>query len=310
MSIIKEFKEQNPTSNNEENYGNLINIAVQVESIEDDKYIIGTRVDNNERVKVYLRDIKKQENSKYQRPDVKKLFSKVKNGILKFELCYIDQDGFYSSRWGKVLSKNDGVNNVSIAWASLYYGKIQNSEEEYVQVAVTYLSHKVRVNNLNEAMIVMEKYLQPKTKGSKPFIFIKISDGSETEILRLYGKNKKNENNIKETLSGKETVNDFIQSDRSKILKELIANEQISVDIVPARIIYPGSSYKEILLKKGFNRDMLSSAFIKNKDDENQKQTLGFVSCIITTRNHDDGTPFIVDITTINGDEPITPDEF
>lgn len=311
MSIIKDFKEKNPvTKNNEENYGNLINLAVKVDGVEENKYIIGERIDTKEKVRVYLRDLKNQQNGKHQRPDVAKLYSKVNMGILKFELCYLDQDGNYSSRWGKVLSKNDDINTVSIVKASLYYGKVNTSDEEYVQVALAFLPHKKIVRNMDEVSIILEKFLEPKTKGSKPFVFIKISDGEETEIIRVYGKTHKNENQISETLSGKESTKNFLDSEVSRILKELINNEKITVEIIPARVVYPGSNYKEKLLEQGFNRDVLSKAFNANKDDQNKKQGLGFLNCIVTTRNHADGTPFIVDITPINSDEPILPEDF
>lgn len=306
MSLIDEYKEKNTKTNVE--YNNMLTLAIQVSGLEDNKYIIGKRLDNQEDVKVYLRDLKKElKNSKYKRPSVQDLFKKTKNGILKFEHCYLDENGAYSSKWGKVLSDDENKTQVAIVKSSVYYGKIPNSENEFVQVSVVYQSHKKIVKDIHEFKNIMIRFLQPKTPGSKNFSFIKINDGEQTEVLRAYGKSQKNNDNINVNLTGEESFEEFTKTDSYKMVEELIKSESITIEIIPARIIYPGSNYKEKLLEQSFLRETLSTVFKSNIDDANKPQGLGYKNCILTLRSHDDGTPYIIDIAPIGNDDPVLP---
>jgi len=307
MGIINDFKESNPNlSGSKDGSPSTINIAVKVESCEDKKFITGLRLDTNQQIKVYLRDVEQKGN--FSRPDIPELYKKCnETGVLKFEGCYIDENGYYAARWGKVLVDDPSKTNVLVALAYVNYAKKANSNDEYVQIVTAHPNLTQNAGTLEDLNNILTKFLEAKTKGSNPFVYIKIDDGEDIEVQRVYPKMVP-DGDYKKKASGAESAREFLESNYSELVKRAIQENSVKVEVIPARIVYPGNKYKDILLREGFTRNILSTVYNANKDDANQPEELGFMNTILTLRKHEDETPYIIDIAPISQqDDPILP---
>lgn len=309
MGTLDNFKANNPDLvKNTENY-NTINLAIRVSGYEDNKYAIGERLDTKETVKVYLRDVEKT--GKYSRPEISDLMKKVSpGGVIKFEGCYLDDQGVYVSRWGRVLieDKTKEATSVLVAEAYVNYAKKQNTEDEYVQVVIAYPTKKKTVGNMEELNQVMSQLLEAKTPGSNPFVYLKISDSDgSVDMSKVYSKSVE-ENGVRRRCSGAECVQAFLDGNNSAVVKGVISENDITVELIPGFAVYPGTNYKEKLLERDtFLRNILSGCFNTNKNDQNLPLELGFLKTIITLRKHEDGTPYIIDVAPVaNQDDPVS----
>lgn len=304
MGIISDYEEKNPRQNNESGTSTTITLAVKVKSCEDNKFIIGTRLDTNQDVKVFFRDWEKTGN--FERPTIQSLFKNCGvEGILKFESCYLDDSGNYSARWGKVLVDDPTKTNVLIAQAYVNYAKKPNTDNEYVQIVTAHPQLSKNAGSIEDLTNILTRFLEAKTKGSNPFVFIKINDGEDTRVQKVYPKTIPDGEYTKKA-SGAESAKEFLDGQYSELIKNNIDKDEITIQVIPARIVYPGNKYKDILLNNKFTRGVLSTVFNANKDDENKPKELGFVNTIITLRKHEDDTPYIIDVAVISQqDEPI-----
>lgn len=306
MGKISDFRDNNPnlSGSSDGSSPSTITIAVKVEAIEENKFVIGNRLDTKQTVKVYLRDYEKK--GGYDRPDIPSLYKKCgENGILKFESCYIDENGNYSARWGKVLVDDPSKTNVLVALTYVNYAKKPNSNEEYVQIVTAHPNATQNAGNLEDLNDILSKLLEAKTNGSNPFVYLQVSDGEDKVVQKVYPKMIQ-DGDYKKKASGAESAREFLESKYSELVKNLINEEGVTVKVIPARLVYPGNKYKEALLREGFTRSVLSSVFNANKDDENLPKELGFMNTILTLRKHEDETPYIIDVAVISQqDEPI-----
>jgi hypothetical protein len=306
MGDISNFKDNNPSLSNasDSQKSSAITLAVKVESCEDNKYIIGTRVDNDQPVKVFLRPWEKTGN--FDRPEIPSLYKNCgKNGILKFDSCYIDETGNYSSRWGKVLVDDPTKTNVLVALAYVNYAKKPSSNEEYIQIVTVHPKSSKNAGSLEDLTTILSNFLEAKTKGSNPFVFLKISDGEDVEVQKVYPKTVP-DGDYKKKASGIESAKEFLDGKYSELVKSLIDKDNITVQVIPARVVYPGNKYKDSLLRHDYNRTVLSEVYNINKDDTNKPRALGFVNTILALRKHEDGTPYVIDVSVISQqDDPV-----
>jgi hypothetical protein len=321
MGILDTYKKQNPEQfEKKENYSGsqTENIPVKVMSYDNNK-VIGVRLDTKEEVIVKLKNIEQAENSKYKRPEIEdfanpkhKRYVKPQEGVILFESAKIE-DGVYLSRWANCISSNPTETAVHILNCSLIFGKkkVGNEEEEWVQVRILFPEKKKKVSNIDELTNALLVMLSPNGVGSNPVAHIIINDGSEKEHIQVSNKRVEREDGLgKCAATGQDSTNEFLNSDNSLIIKDLIDNPELEISVIPGRIVYPGQATKEkmIELHPNAKRILKESFFIKKekKDGEdgfeksNGFQEAGYVKCSIATRRHADGAQYITHIRPID----------
>lgn len=312
MGKLSQFKENNPEifEKKEVTQGNAVpeNIALRITAYEDTNFV-GIRLDNKEEVKVFLRPIEQNEKSRHKRLEIND-FSDSSNkrhvpvgGVILFENAYKQSEGLYSARWASCLSRDPKETMVKVLLCALVYGKrvSEGTEQEWILIKTVFPEKKSFISSLQEFETVITNELHPSSAGSNPFVVVKISDGEETEAFEIYPQRVDSEFG-KKPADGKVSADAFLNSEKSKIVKDLLGEEGINIEVIPARVIYPGASTKEKMLDAHANaRKILEESFyIKDEEGNIIKKgiipEIGYLNCSLATRRHADGSMYVTHI--------------
>lgn len=292
------------------------NIPVKLlEFIDNDTGIQGIRLDTKEEVKVYLRDIDSKDQAPAQgakkRPefaDFVKGKNKVEPGkaVFVIESSYKDKNdpNVYHGRWIKLVSKDPEETKVSIVMASLLFFQKENNETIFSKTVFPQLTKVVHDESELRAALVAN--LVPKAPGSNPFSVIKLIDNttSEVETVEVYSVKVDREDDIpgKKTGDAELSYENFInKSPHSKLVLEFMNDPEITIEVLPGAIIYPGNMTKEQIVKSHPNsKKILKSSYYVKKAQPTEEEAgedsgvpeIGYIKCVLATRSHADGTPY------------------
>jgi len=313
MGKLQQIKEENPNlfrsaSSGDSNYVPPSNIPLRLESYEGDKYFIGTNLETKEKMKIHLMDIEQKNATKQKRrpelpdfrePSNKNLYAEPGKAIMLFESCYPDRNEpeVYVSRWASRISSDPKETQIVIADASLVYGKKKNNdaEEEYILLRTIHPTKATEVGDIDTLRSVMAKLLTPTAPGSTPFVYIRITDDEgDVEVLSVLSKRQ------------------------SELVKMLIEDPDVKIEVFPARALFPGTATKDKMLDAHPNaKKVLQESFyikLNNKDTEGSEEgeemgeqnesneaqgnypEIGFLKCCIAVRSHADGTPYFTHV--------------
>jgi hypothetical protein len=348
MGKLQKIKEESPNlfrtgSGGDSNYVPPSNIPLRLEGYEDDKYFVGTNLETKEKMKIHLMDIEQKNATKQKRrpeladfmePSNKNLYAEPGKAIMLFENCYPDrnEEGVHVSRWVSRISSDPKEAQIVIADASLIFGKNKrgDSEEEYILLRTVHPTKAVEVGDIDTLSNVMAKMLTPQAPGSTPFVYIRITDDEgDVEVLSVLSKRIEREDGLgKKAADGADSVEEFLESEKSEIVKMLIEDPDIKVEVFPARALFPGTATKDKMLDLHPNaRKILQESFyIKSNDDVNDDsnesdgemdknsgnegsksynyQEIGFLKCCIAVRSHADGTPYFTHVRPLRPYDP------
>jgi hypothetical protein len=341
MGKLQQIKEENPNlfrsaSSGDSNYVPPSNIPLRLESYEGDKYFIGTNLETKEKMKIHLMDIEQKNATKQKRrpelpdfrePSNKNLYAEPGKAIMLFESCYPDrnEEGVYVSRWASRISSDPKETQIVIADASLIYGKKKNNdaEEEYILLRTIHPTKATEVGDIDTLRSVMAKLLTPTAPGSTPFVYIRITDDEgDVEVLSVLSKRVEREDGLgKKAADGEESADEFLESEKSELVKMLIEDPDVKIEVFPARALFPGTATKDKMLDAHPNaKKVLQESFyikLNNKDVEEggegeegeemgeQSESsetqgnypeIGFLKCCIAVRSHADGTPYFTHV--------------
>lgn len=342
MGKLQKIKDENPElfqkNINSENNGAVVqNIPLKLEEYED-KYFVGINLETKERIKIYLRDIEQKNISKqkkrkeiddFQNQNDNKLYAEPGVSTLLFEGCYPDnkEPGVYSARWCNRISRNPQETRVMIVNCSLVFFKRKNEDgdEENILVRTIHPEKMKEVGNLETLEEDMSTMLSPVTPGSNPFVYIRITDDEgDVEIIPVQPKRVEREDGLGKTpAEGGESVEMFLNSEKSELVKIFIEDPEVKIELIPARVIFPGTATKENMLDAHPNaKKILKEAFYikanKSNEDEQDKEDssgekskntypeLGFLKCCLAIRSHADGTPYFTHVRPIRPFEAAT----
>lgn len=313
MGKLSQFKEENPEifEKKESSQGSSIpeNIAVKITAYEE-SHFVGLRLDNKEEVKVFLRPIEQNEKSRHKRLELEDFADPSHKrhvpigGVILFENSYKQSEGLYNARWASCLSRDPKETMVKVLLCSLIYGKKNSTDGsvlEWILVKTVFPEKKTFVSTLQEFETVITNELHPMSAGSNPFVIVKITDGEDSEAIEIYPQRVDSEYG-KKPADGKVSADAFLNSDKSKMVKELLGEEGVNVEIIPARVVYPGASTKEKMLDAHANaRKILEESFyIKDEEGNIIKNgilpEIGYLNCSLATRRHADGSMYVTHI--------------
>lgn len=328
MGILDELKKVTSANqsgnNNKKTYDNL-NLPVKIKSYElggtlETNYIIGTRVDNGEEVKVYLHAIEQKESSKYKRTEIdefadpSKRKSHVKpDCIVVFEGAIKNPDNTFKARWCVVLDREPNGTKVMVIPANLRMGEKKDQAgtviSRWFQARILNPTKPMFVESQEQFDQLLLKYLEPKFKGSIPQLNVRVKDNNGDvvvfEINPLRIDENDNGRTIKRSASALDSLNHLKTNDTEKynILINLIENPDVTIEFIPGAIIYPGSATKEKMEDMHENtRKLLLNSFIvpeekegeeENNENNNKYPEIGYLFCTVASRMHEDGTPYL-----------------
>ncbi len=167
----------------------------------------------------------------------------------------------------------------------------------------------------------MAKLLTPTAPGSTPFVYIRITDDEgDVEVLSVLSKRVEREDGLgKKAADGEESADEFLESEKSELVKMLIEDPDVKIEVFPARALFPGTATKDKMLDAHPNaKKVLQESFyikLNNKDavkgeeveeganeqeEANETQSsypeIGFLKCCIAVRSHADGTPYFTHV--------------
>jgi len=316
MSIFAKYKEEHPELNNKatktDNASNpSLNLPIKCIAYDGD-VLVGKRLDTNEEVRVHLRDIEQNPNSKYKRIEIKN-FADPKSkhhavpgsAIFVAENCYHESGDKYSSRWLKIISADPQQTAIHIMNASLVFIRKKDKDSDNVNefiFARTAMPEKAKtVESVEDLENVLSATLNPKHIGSNPFCYVRIKDktSGEVEYVEVTPlRTEREDGNGKKCVEGSKSAKNFLDSVDSQMIKDLLNSsaDDVVVDVIPASILYPGSSTKEKMVDSHPNAKKIleESFFIKQASDEETgtRPEVGYLKCIIATRKHADGTSY------------------
>lgn len=315
MSIFAQYKEQHPevtkAAKTEGTSSPALNLPVKCISYEGD-VLVGLRLDTEEEVRIKLKAIEQNPNSKFKRIEIKE-FSDPKNkkhhaipgkAVFVAENCYQDKDGTFSSRWLKVISSDPQQTAVHVMNASLISIKKKDKDDNINEIifAKTAFPEKAKiVNSVEELSNTLSGMLNPRHIGSNPIAYVRIkdTDSGEVEFIEVSPlRTEREDGNGKKCVEGSVSAEAFMSSTESQMIRDLLseASDKVSVDVIPAAIIYPGSSTKENMVGNHPNaKKILEESFYIKKAEEDTAGTrpeIGYLKCIIATRKHADGTSY------------------
>lgn len=314
-SIFSQYKEQHPElAKAEKTEGTstpALNLPVKCSGYEGD-VLVGIRLDTEEEVRIKLKTIEQNPNSKFKRIEIKE-FADPKNkkhhaapgkAVFVAENCYLDKDGTYSSRWLKVISADPQQTAVHVMNASLLFIKKKDKDDNINEIifAKTAFPERAKiVNSVEELSNALSGMLNPKHIGSNPICYVRIKDtvSGEVEFIEVSPlRTEREDGNGKKCVEGSVSAEKFISSTESQMIRDLLENssDQVSVDVIPAAILYPGSSTKENMVGAHPNAKKIleESFYIKNSEEDTTgaRPEIGYLKCIIATRKHADGTSY------------------
>lgn len=344
MGKLQQIKEDNPNlfrsnSGNDNNYVPPSNIPLRLEEYEGDEYFVGTNLETKEKMKIHLMDIEQKNATKQKRrpeladfrePSNKNLYAEPGKAIMLFESCYPDRNepGVYVSRWASRISSDPKETQIVIADASLIFGKKKNgdADEEYILLRTVHPTKSSEVGDIDTLRNVMAKMLTPQAPGSTPFVYIRITDDEgDVEVLSVLSKRVEREDGLgKKAADGEESADEFLESEKSELIKMLIEDPDVKIEVFPARALFPGTATKDKMLDSHPNaRKILQESFYiksKNEGEEGEEepeaeqtgsdksqmnyQEIGFLKCCIAVRSHADGTPYFTHVKPLRPYDP------
>lgn len=312
MSILKQYKEEHPelvkAKSDNTTKVKPLNLPVKCIGYEGE-FLLGIRLDTNEEIKIKLVKIEQKENSKYKRVEIVE-FSNPKHkyhavpgqAVFIAESCYLLSDNIYSSRWLKVISPDPLIGKVDIYQCSLISFKRKISEDvtnETIMVKIAFPEKAKIVNSNEELEKILSVLLNPKSVGSNPFCYVRIKDNNsdDVESVEVTPQRTDREDGLgKKCVDGVISAKNFMESNDSKMIRDLLdsASGEISVDVIPCAIIYPGPATKEKMIDIHPNaKKIFEEAFyIKSELEEGAYPEVGYLKCTLVTRKHADGTSY------------------
>lgn len=332
MGKLEKMKQENPdwfkSSSTNEGGASPQNIPLKLESYEDGCFC-GMNLETKENVRVYLREIEqKNATNKRKRPELEdfsdpantNIYAKPGEAVMLFESCYPDKEaGVFNARWGNKISNNPQETKVVIAHASLHFGSKRGDngqDTEYLLLRTVHPEHCVEVGDMDSLNKALTKYLHPNAPGANPFVYIRITDDEgDTEIVEARAKKIDRDDGMgKMSAEAQDSVQEFLNSERSEIVKMLLEDPDVRIEVFPARVLFPGTATKENMLDLHDNaKRVLKEAFYIKKPNSNETQQeddgeqssqadtgqspeTGFAKCCIAIRAHADGTPFFTHV--------------
>lgn len=317
MSIFSQYKEQHPELNAGKTQKTdgastaALNLPIKCLAYDGD-ILVGTRLDTQEEIRIRLRDIDQNPTSKYKRIEIK-VFADSKSkhhavpgkAVFVAENCYHEDGNNYSSRWLKVISADPQQTAVHVMNSSLVFIKKKDKDSdtinEFIFARTVYPEKAKVVENLEELENALSSMLNPKHIGSNPFCYVRIKDkdSGEVEFVEVLPlRTEREDGNGKKCVEGAKSAKNFLEASESQMIRDLLStsSDKVIVDVIPAAVIYPGSSTKENMVNSHPNAKKIleESFFIKSSEEEEtgSRPEIGYLKCIIATRKHADGTSY------------------
>jgi hypothetical protein len=321
MGILSRYKEEHPELAKSEKGTDSrtntppLNLPVKCTGY-DGEFILGVRLDTKEEIKIKLRPIDQNASSRFKRIEVEEFANPkskhhAKPGFATFvaESCYHEKENVYNSRWVKIISEDQQKTAIYIVNASYVSIKKNDGETEVIFVKTSYPEKAKLVSSVDDLENTLAVMLQPKSIGSNPFVHVRITDinANEVEYFDVIPQKVEREDGLgKKCVEGATSAHNFINSDDSKMIRDLLTEspELISVEVIPAAVIYPGSATKDNMVNSHPNaKKVLEESFhIKSKEEVQTggRPENGYLKCILATRKHADGTSYFTFIKPIH----------
>lgn len=307
LKDIKETHGKKDTQGQNAGTSQSFNLPVKVTGYEGDT-LVGLRLDTEgqEEVRVQLRDIKENAGSKYKRPEIvdfsnpkSKRYAEPEKTTIVAESAYPDKNGVFQARWVKVVSSNPEVSTVKTYTGSflIYQRKKGDEVEEIAFVKLIYADKAKIVADEDELKKILARNLNPKTPGSNPLSFIRITDKSdnETVVIEIKPIREKDKDGHNRVVNGEDSVKAFMNSDASAIVRKVLEtnDENIKIEVIAGTVIFPGSATREQIAGLDENvKKALQEAYYVEKTEESNINQSGFLPTVLALRKYEDGSPF------------------
>lgn len=348
MGKLQSYKQRNPQAftRNTNTTGTstpqqVLNLPVKVKGYElggtlETNFLLGQRLDTGTDVKVRLFEID-QTDKKYKRVEISE-FGDEKNKKRYLPIgchCVFEGakedpeggEGVFTARWCAVLDNRDpDIVNVVVLPASLSHGKNENNKENGEWFQIRALPRKPDVINSIEVFdSLVVKYLKPKFDGSRPRIFVRITDDTgDKEVFEIKPKTeivKINERDINQVCKDSTlSLNNFKEekSDIYDMIKELSGDPDVTIEVIPSFVVYPGFETRNKLIDQNENskKHLVEGFYVSKESPESLEsensnngesesvpesepesrpkyQEIGYNFCILALRAYPDGSPYL-----------------
>lgn len=278
MGKLDSYKKANPeafqshTSNgNQQDRKPVINLLLKVTGYElggalDSNFVVGTRVDTGEEVKVRLQEI--EQTGKYKRPEISEFGNPrdrkryVSEGnFFVFEQSREDMAGIFTSRWAVPLDRDPRNTTAFVMLASLSHRVYEREDNgniiknEVFKISTLPNKGATTVTTVEELEAELSNYLTPRKPGSNPEGIVRITDEEgEKEIITIYPEREEVEGEFGEkfkrvvTEGGRSLENFKLeQADKWAMIVAMVEDADVTVEAMASSILYPGSATKEKL---------------------------------------------------------------
>lgn len=328
MGKLDDYKRNNPdafqTQKPQGERKPVINMLVKISGYEmggamETNYVLGQRIDTGEEVKVRLHDIQQKENSKYKRVEID-IFANgprqkrvCEGNFMVFEQAREESEGHFSARWAVPLDRDPDNTNAFVMLASLRHGvrETEHGKNEWFQIKTLFNIAPFVADSLESLDASLVKLLKPRYPGSNPQAIIRITDDEgarmSIDVLPLREEIEEDGRKFKRVVSDPQrSVDNFkeTQADKFKMVSELIGDPDIHVEVIGSASLYPGSATKEKFeaMPPRSKEHWVESFYVKKDEpaagSEEEQSTnsfpeTGYHFCVIGTRMHHDGTPYL-----------------
>jgi len=149
-----------------------------------DSRIIGKNIENDEPVKVFLREIKPNPDSEYARPEIADLEKKIKvGGIIRADGAFFDKDkDAFSARWLKKLTAgpDEGMVYIGAARVSPVLERKDGSGKKFQTVELLNDEAQV-VTNEDELKAALTAALESNVPGN-PIAMLRVSNEDRSDV--------------------------------------------------------------------------------------------------------------------------------
>lgn len=283
MSILNSLKQQKQEMSQAQAGEN---VAVIVENYGNENgvdFVAGTRVDNNEPIKIGLFEDKDAGSRKYPRPEVVDFANKKHKthtqpgGVILFEGTYKTRD-LTKARWATSLAHVAEESEIMIAPARV--GPIkEGAKGVYVDVLRPMLAEQVTSSQEADAAIVAA--LDP-IDGNSPFVVVRLAEGDEvfTQVISADRSKPTKEGEYPVTLSGRESLDKFLGTDLGRSIMKAVASAGVTAEVIPGERIFFGPASVAAIIEKGKSPDKPYSV---------SEGVTGFTESVIAIRRHEGG---------------------
>lgn len=309
--LIEEYKKENNIveNNNSNNNQKTLNMPIRITGYED-QFFVGTRLDTKELVKVKLRDVPDNPNSKFTRPTIKefstkneKRFCKINESIISFDNTYKEEDGTYNSRWANTLSNQKRKSDVFIVNANVSI----TDNGSFKGVSIKILKKCEIVNSVESLEKSLMNCFVPKTFKARNFAVIRLTDNSGScETVIVYPKLIEtivDEDKVNVMDTPEESLKNFYEkNNKASMVKDLVVNPNISTEIIHGATLYTGGDTTTKIVDDNRNVSFLNENYFVDSD----KKVLGYKKTVIALRSRSDGSLFAVYVKPyINNSKPL-----